>query len=197
MYIIEKEPYIIEYNSVIYKNCYATNTDGTMILGNMGLQGGEDTGEPFVIMFPTPTQAEELGMSGVTAVIITSDNATELNMIIKCKEIEKIEKLDPRFLPDRNTPIVFKITPNEDGTGANIHCDLTMATVVSKLNADPTIPIIVLLGDDNTVLHSTNIVVSKNSFNAYFINIFVGSPYFSMYELSSNTVTYNWKKVTQ
>ena len=134
-------------------------------------------------------------MSGITAVIITSDGATELNMIIKCKNIEKIEKLDSRFLPDRNTPIVFKITLNEDGTGANIHCDLTKAMVVSKLNADPTIPVIVLLGDDKTVLHSTTVVVSENIFQAYFISMFTGSPYFEMYELSTNTITYNWKKI--
>lgn len=97
--IVTGETYTVNWNGAEY-TCTAQSFDGlgvpAVVLGNLGaMTGGDDTGEPFiVVMFPAEVAAE-LGAYGVATALDGSATAT-LSIIQKK---ETVSKIDPIYLP--------------------------------------------------------------------------------------------------
>lgn len=98
--LVSGETYIVNWNGSDY-NCVASDyTEGEVkvggVLGNLGaLTGGEDTGEPFVLLIVSPDMSAAMG--GATIVAMPLDGSTTVTVSIKGKTIEPI---NPKFLPE-------------------------------------------------------------------------------------------------
>lgn len=118
--------YIVNYNGTDYKgiakdaSAFASNS---AMLGNSSVLGfGEDSGEPFFfVVFPP----ERLESDGFSAMIAAVDGASSVTLSISLLP-EKLNKIDPRLLPDDVTKD-FLIVRSVDGmltathTGADIY----------------------------------------------------------------------------
>lgn len=97
--VSDGEEYTVVYNGTEYK-CVCTfyidgNGRATYMLGNMMAFGGEDTGEPFlVLVFPYETAA----MTGVPGGVVPFDGNTEFTLAI-LGMVEKVVPIPAEYLP--------------------------------------------------------------------------------------------------
>ena len=90
--IAEGETYIVSWNGVDYK-CIAFVADDVVSLGNASAFGGEDTGEPFVIV---PVVNVEDASAAYT-VIMPLDGSTTLTISIR-QEVTEIQKISGKYV---------------------------------------------------------------------------------------------------
>ena len=103
--------YNVTWNGASYEcEGVAYDMDGVpcVYMGNAAGMGGEDTGEPFAMIF---LPADTAAVMGAYAMIVPMDGATEIELSISGQS-EIVHKLDDKFLNGRNNNI-------ENGTGAN------------------------------------------------------------------------------
>jgi len=98
--LVEGNKYTITYNGTAYE-CTAQPFDvggaACTALGNLGVMtGGEDTGEPFVLLAIPPTMAIEIG---ATAMLVPLDGAETVTIKISGKG-ETVHRLDRKYLPE-------------------------------------------------------------------------------------------------
>ena len=77
-------------------------------MGNMSGIGGEDTGEPFAVMF---LPADAAAAMGAYAIAVPMDGATEITLSVNGRS-EVVHKIDDKYLNSRNNNL-------ENGNGAN------------------------------------------------------------------------------
>lgn len=119
----EGQAYTVNWNGTNYHctaRAYVTEgiTAGNL-LGNAGaMTGGEDTGEPFVIVCALPETVELLGAPGA---VFALDGSASVTLSIKT-EVEDIDKMEGKFLPE-GTPyteplndVILSEFPLEEGT---------------------------------------------------------------------------------
>lgn len=101
--VVIGENYSINYNGTLY-DCVAFASpplEGGVTLtalGNGMLAGMEnDTGEPFIIIFPP---SEMVAALGAYAAIVTTDGAEEITIAINLDSNIVAKKIDPKFIPN-------------------------------------------------------------------------------------------------
>lgn len=123
------ETYTVIHNGVPYE-CVCIDTanmgvtDGSVVLGNLSVVGGENTGEPFVMLLNHDKQM-------VVALDLTGATSVRIGIMGKVGH-----KMDNRCLPD-GVPTVF--TVNITGDFTNSTADKTFAEILERLMSGNTI----------------------------------------------------------
>ena len=98
--------YTVTWNGTEY-GCIAGEIDFDSLpfamLGNAAAMGGDDTGEPFVMMFVPAAMVETMGV-GMMAMAL--DGSTSATVAIR-GEVEIVHPLDAKFLPGVGIPTVY------------------------------------------------------------------------------------------
>ena len=92
---LEQATYVVTYNGVEYE-CTPSDPIGfgaPCALGNLSVFGGDDSGEPFIIMI-----GDEEGDGIVDLTIVDLTGATNAN--VKIEKKGEIHKIDPKFIPE-------------------------------------------------------------------------------------------------
>jgi hypothetical protein len=91
--------YVVNWNGTEYTctaQYFAMDGESGIVIGNIGLAtGGEDTGEPFVIMY-----GETLAAMGASLYAVSLAGDTEVTLGLVGSPPVKIHKLEPKLLPD-------------------------------------------------------------------------------------------------
>jgi len=90
--------YAVSWNGTVYScTAWELEMDGekTVCLGNKSAAGGDDTGEPFMVLTLPPAMVEAVGFSGQ---VIAFDGSTYVDMTITGTEL--VTKLDEKYIPD-------------------------------------------------------------------------------------------------
>lgn len=101
--LVEGKEYIVHWNGAEYK-CAARNVQGEITMtgiGNLGvIEGGTDTGEPFVIVALPDLAADEAGYYGAA---IALDGAETVSVKI-VEECETVHRIPSKFIGDYEQP---------------------------------------------------------------------------------------------
>ena len=97
--LVDGGNYVVNWNGTEYTctaQYFAMDGESGIVIGNIGLaMGGEDTGEPFVILY-----SEMLAAMGASLNVISLAGDTEVTLGLIGSPPVKIHKLDPKLLPD-------------------------------------------------------------------------------------------------
>lgn len=106
--LVDGGTYVVNWNGTEYTctaQFFEMNGESGIIMGNIGLaMGGEDTGEPFVILY-----AESLAAMGASLNVIGLDGAAEVTLGLTGSPPLKIHKLDNRCLDLAWLPTAKKV----------------------------------------------------------------------------------------
>ena len=132
------ETYTVNWNGTSYECVCSEMTEaGTAIavLGNLGLlTGGEDTGEPFIVMAASPDWNEAVSAMGGYAVVYALDGSTIATLSIEGLT-EIAHTLDPSYVPkmrDVSSAIVLDL----DTTKASIPLDAALRMDMAELQTN-------------------------------------------------------------
>ena len=146
--LIDGKEYIVNWNAKDY-TCKAITLAGDVImigLGNVGLlMGGEDTGEPFVIMNLLPADAASMGMYGAA---MAFDGSTSATLFIK-GEGEVLYPIPTKYLEN-----VMRVTCY--ATADNITSDKTFAEIEDAIANGVYVYAIASFGDDTFIYQLTS-----------------------------------------
>ena len=104
--IIPGEQYTVTYNEKQLTMQAGQVTDGideesitVVYLGNIGAMGmGEDTGDPFLLLYIPPEYRSIMGLGDVTTMLLPLDGAQHMNIRIMGR-VTVVHTLDPQYLP--------------------------------------------------------------------------------------------------
>ena len=111
--VVVGEEYVVTYNGAEYTTTafelqLSAEAPPLPALGNQGAIGGEDTGEPFIILY-LPDEFKEMA-GGVSGMLIPMDGAALITLKIQRDGVE-YHKLDPGYLPIPMTGGMVDILP--------------------------------------------------------------------------------------
>lgn len=146
------QTYNVVWDGVRYE-CVAQIFDGSAFIGNLGILGLDDTGEPFMLI---------PGDNGIVAISMTAGNHT----LSITQETETIHPIDPKFLPGVVLPVVelTSVGPHEDGESITLS-----ESDCAKLNAVGRMPFIMTVKlEGGESLSFVMNCLSMNEYGAYY-----------------------------
>lgn len=140
--LVEGKEYIVHWNGAEYK-CAARNVQGEITMtgiGNLGvIEGGTDTGEPFVIVALPGGAADEAGYYGAAMAL---DGAETVSVKI-VEEGETVHRIPSKFIGDYEQPAWGKV----DGAGVIYQAaEGTIQTLQSYKQYAITVPVNIEVG---------------------------------------------------
>lgn len=98
--LVDGGSYVVNWNGVDYTctaQLFDAGGESATVIGNVGLamDTGEDTGEPFVIIYQ-----EAMASMGISLFVVPLDGSEQVTLWLSGSTPEIIHKLDPKFLPD-------------------------------------------------------------------------------------------------
>ena len=129
--LVVGEEYTVTWNGVEYETVGldgAAMGEAGVVLGNVGLMlGGEDTGEPFILMAISPERVADVGFAIMVAALDGSTSAT----VSLSGVVETVHKLAGKYLPV-GTPYV-ESKPYSFPETAGIPLDPSVFAIASKI----------------------------------------------------------------
>lgn len=158
----------VVWNGEVYERI-AIEVDGFPAVGNVGILGGEDTGEPFNMAYIADAQV---------LVIFDAERGTPtVSVSVKVKMAHKI---DEKFLPDEKYDVTFERSERSDG---GYSFDSTYDELVELYETKGSVKARLKVFDNSAYKYVDLTCTHKHDFNDYHYVIFEGVDAFDTYRI--------------